>query len=52
MEHERVVKNTPLVPGWWLDREVDVKIWIKDEEKAGGRGSIDKEDAKLSLRFS
>ena len=28
---------------------MDVKIGIKDEEKAGGRGSIDKEDAKLSL---
>lgn len=26
-----------------------MKIGIKDEEKAGGRGSIDKEDAKLSL---
>lgn len=26
-----------------------MKIGIKDEEKAGGRGSIGKEDAKLSL---
>ena len=49
MEHERVVKNTLLAPEWWLDREVDVKIGIKDEEKAGGRGGIDKEDAKLGL---
>lgn len=26
-----------------------MKIGIKDEEKAGGRGGIDKEDAKLRL---
>ena len=26
-----------------------MKIGIKDEEKAGGRGGIDKEDSKLGL---